>query len=435
MLNRQSRLSFAYVGLGALTIVFAYFLDRTQTSLVMTCFGAMLILSLLITKYTEEGRVDLPYYWSILLRALLLLSIPGLSDDVYRFIWDGRLILNGLDPFAELPGAYLEQGQGLTQGLFDQLNSQPYHTVYPPLNQAIFFLSVVFTPESEIWSIVIMRLVLFAFEVGNIRLIRKLLKHYKLPQKYGLFYALNPMVIMELTGNLHFEGILIFFLLLSLWYYEQNRLYRSAVFFGLSVATKFLPLIFLPLILRKIGLKNGIFYGLIILGVLALNFVPLIDSAIFQGTGESLELYFQKFEFNGSIYYLARWYGFETEGFNIIAKSGKWMMYATFGAIMLYSFLGKSKRLPENMVWVWALYLLFATTVHPWYSIPLLALSIFSLKRFPYVFTIMIFLTYTNYGGEVYKEHLWIVILEYSVVGIIAIYEAFGHSVQKLFFK
>ncbi len=435
MLNKKTGLSLAYVLFGALIIIFAYFIDRSESALVFSLFGVMLILSLMLTRSTDEQGVDLPYYWSILLRALLLFSIPGLSDDIYRFIWDGRLIYNGLDPYAALPVDYLDQGIGLNQELYDKLNSQPYFTVYPPLNQLIFFFSVLLNPESEIFSMVFIRLVIFVFELGNIRLIRRLLKHYGLPQKYGLVYALNPVVILELTGNLHFEAILIFFLLQALWYYEQGRLYRSALFFGLSVATKFLPLIFMPLIVRKVGLKNGIYYGLIVLAVLAVNFVPLLDSAIFQGTGESLELYFQKFEFNGSIYYLARWYGFETEGFNIIAKSGKWMAYATLISITLYSFLGKSKRIPENMVWVWALYLLFATTVHPWYTIPLLALSIFSNKRFPYIFTILIFLTYMNYGGGTYHEHLEIVVIEYLLVGILAIYEAFGRSTEKLFFK
>jgi hypothetical protein len=435
MLKQPPKLSIAYVGLGVLVILFGYFIDRNQTSLIMTGFGLMLGLSFWITKKTDEVDADLPYYWAMLLRLLLLFCIPGLSDDVYRFIWDGRLIFNGLDPFAQLPPEYLNQGVGLTNELFGQLNSQEYFTIYPPLNQAIFYLSVVFNPESEIGSIIIIRLIIMAFEYGNIRLIRKLLRHYGLPQKYGLLYALNPLVILELTGNLHFEGILIFFLLLSIWFYEQKRFNRSALFFGFSVATKFLPLIFLPLMMKKLGLKNGIYYCLIVGAVVALNFLPMWDSAIFQGTAESLELYFQKFEFNGSIYYLARWYGFETEGFNIIAKSGKWMAGATLMSISIYSFFGKSKRLPENMLWIWALYLLFATTVHPWYAIPLLALSVFSSKRFAYLLTALIFLTYSNYGGGIYTERLWIVILEYSLVIILAVYEAFGRSVQKFFFK
>lgn len=430
------RLSFAYVFYGALVILMGYFLERTDTILLLSSFAVMVVLAYVIMRMSEEEEVDLPYYWSVLLRVLLLIAVPALSDDVYRFIWDGRLLLNLTDPYKQLPSYYVTQEiPGLTNELFQKLNSPEYFSVYPPFNQLFFFLSVLFSPNSELVSIIVLRIIILLFEMGNISLIRKLLKHYGLPQKYGLFYALNPLVILELTGNLHFEAILIFFLLKALWAYEQERFDRSALFFGLSVATKFLPLIFLPLLLRQIGWKKTLRYGVIVMVVLVVSFLPLINTAHVWGIGESLELYFQKFEFNASVYYLARWYGFETEGMNIIAKSGKWMMYATVGSILLYAFAGLKRKLPEQMVWVWALYVLFATTVHPWYAIPLLAVSVFTHKRFTYVWTLLIFFTYVNYQVDGYQEQLWLVVAEYSIVVLFAIYEAFGRSIQALFFK
>ena len=436
MPKQSTKVSLAYIVLAALTIVMGYFVDRTDTVLLLSCFVVMLVASLVAMKDTAEGEEDLPYYWSMLLRVLLLLSVPALSDDVYRFIWDGRLLLNLTDPYKELPSEYISRGiEGLDQALYDKLNSKDYFSVYPPFNQVFFFLSVLFSPGSEFWSIVVLRFIIILFELGNIRLIRKLLKHYKLPQKYGLLYALNPMVILELSGNLHFEAILIFFLLLALWYYEQEKLTLSALMFGLAVAVKFLPLIFLPLLIRKIGFKKAVVYGLIVGGVLIVSFLPLINTAHIWAIRDSLELYFQKFEFNGSIYYLTRWYGFETEGHNIIAKSGRWMMYATLGSILLYSFIGKQRRWPEQMVWVWTLYLLFATTVHPWYAIPLLALSVFTMKQFPFVWSVMIFFTYANYQLSGYYEWLEVVAVEYIVVALVAVYEITGRSFREAFFK
>ncbi|MFT7056698.1 MAG: hypothetical protein ACJAR3_002337, partial [Roseivirga sp.] len=149
---------------------------------------------------------------------------------------------------------------------------------------------------------------------------------------------------------------------------------------------------------------------------------------------DSLALYFQKFEFNGSLYYLTRWYGFETEGHNIIAKSGQWMIIATLISITFYSLLPTKKSLPTKMVWVWSLYLLFATTVHPWYVIPLLAFSVFTEKRFAFVWSFLIFLTYANYMSGEYFEWIEIVIAEYAIVGIFALYESTGRSLQKWFF-
>lgn len=436
MLKQNPRVSLAYIVLAVLTIVMGYYVERTQTWLLLGSFSLMFIASLVVMRDTAEGEEDLPYYWGMLMRLMLLFSFPALSDDVYRFIWDGRLLFNLTDPYKQLPSEYVSQGiEGINQVLYAKLNSQEYYSVYPPLNQVFFFLSVLFSPNSEFWSAVILRVVILVFELGNIRLIKKLLRHYELPQKYGLLYALNPMIILELTGNLHFEAIMVFFLLLALWYYEQNKLHWSAVFFGLSVATKFLPLIFLPLLFRKIGFKKTAVYSSIVLAILVVSFLPLINTAHIWAIRDSMELYFQKFEFNASIYYLTRWYGYQLAGHNIIAVSGKWMMLATLGSILLYSFVGKKRRLPEQMMWVWALYVLFATTVHPWYTIPLLVMSIFSMKQFPYIWTILVFFTYANYQLEEYFEWLEIVALEYAIVIVVALYETSGRSFREKFFK
>jgi len=436
MLHKSSPwVNLAYVLSGGLTLYIGYFVAREDTWLLLTLYAILFASVLVIVRNTNQEDTDLAYYWGILLRVILIASIPKLSDDFYRFIWDGRLLLNFEDPYKYLPAHYLgENLTGISQTLYDNLNSQEYLSVYPPLNQVIFFVSALFSPGSIVWSVVILRAIIIVFELGTISLIRKLLRHYKLPQVYGLLYVLNPLVVFELTGNLHFEGILIYFLLLALWNYEQGKLHRSAIFFGLSVATKFLPLIFLPLLLRKIGFKKTMIYGLIVAVTLAITFLPLINTAHIWAIKDSMALYFQKFEFNGSIYYLARWYGFETDGYNIIAKSGKWMMYATLGSIVLYSLLSKPKEWPRQMVWVWTLYLLFATTVHPWYVIPLVAVAVFSKIRFPWLWSFLIFMTYANYYGGDYTDRIEVVVIEYSLVVLIAIWEVFGASSDKLFF-
>lgn len=436
MLNKTSPwVNLAYVFTGGLTIYIGYFVAREDTWLLLSLYTLLFASVVVIIKNTDPNDADLGYYWGVLLRVLLIAALPKLSDDFYRFVWDGRLLLNFEDPYKYLPEHHLNEGlTGITQSLYDKLNSPDYFSVYPPFNQVFFFIATLFSPGSIVWSVVILRIIIIVFELGNLSLIRKLLKHYNLPQAYGLLYVLNPLVIFELTGNLHFEGIVVYFLLLALWYYEQNKLNKSAVFFGLSVATKFLPLIFLPLLLRKIGFKKTAIYGFIVAAALAITFLPMINTAHIWAIKESMELYFQKFEFNGSIYYLARWYGFETDGYNIIAKSGKWMMYATMVSIVLYSLLAKKEKdWPKQMVWVWTLYLLFATTVHPWYVIPLLAVSVFSKIRFPFLWSYLIFLTYINYLGGEYTDTIEVVIVEYGLVGLIAIWEMFGKSTPDRF--
>ncbi|NVJ47172.1 MAG: hypothetical protein HWE07_08580 [Cytophagia bacterium] len=430
-------LNTAFILSAALTIYIGYFVPRESTIELVTAYSLIFVSIIVIFRKLETGEEELAYYWGMLLRVLLIASVPKLSDDIFRFVWDGRLLTSLEDPYKHLPAYFLDKNiEGIDQALFAKLNSQEYFSIYPPLNQVIFFLGALFSPNSIVWSTVVIRIVLLIFELGNIRLIQRLLAHYGLPQKYGLIYALNPLVILELTGNLHFEAIVIFFLLQALWYYEQNKLHRSAVFFGLSVATKFIPLIVLPLLLKKIGLKKTVIYGLIVLATVAVSFLPLINTAHVWAIWDSMTLYFQKFEFNGSIYYLARWYGFETAGHNIIAQSGKWMMYATFGTIMIYSLVSRKKTdWPRQMVWVWLLYLLFATTVHPWYVIPLLAVSVFSIVRFPFIWSYLIFLTYINYSGGEYQDRIDVVMIEYGVLVLMILLEIFGVRLNKVLFN
>lgn len=430
-------LNLAFILTAALTVYLGYFVPRESSIELLAGYSLFFVSIIIIFRQIDSEEEDLAYYWGLFLRLLLVASFPKLSDDIYRFIWDGRLLTELSDPYKHLPAYYLQQNiEGIDQALFDKLNSKPYFSIYPPLNQVVFFIGALFSPNSIVWSTIVIRVILIAFELGNIRLIQKLLRHYQLPQKYGLLYVLNPLVIFELTGNLHFEAILVYFLLLALWYYEQEKLHVSAVFFGLSVATKFIPLIVLPLLLRKIGLKKTVVYGLIVGTTVAITFLPLINTAHIWAIWDSMQLYFQKFEFNGSIYYLARWYGFETEGHNIIAKSGKWMMMATFAFIMIYSLIAKpEKDWPRKMVWVWLIYLVFATTVHPWYIIPLLAVSVFSQIRFPFFWSFLIFFTYLNYSGGVYQDRLDVVIAEYALLLILILLEVFGVRLNRLLFK
>lgn len=438
MLKQQNYwLNLAFILSAALTIYIGYFVPRESTIELIIAYSLFFVSIIIILKKLDIGDEQLAYYWGMLLRVLLIASVPKLSDDIFRFVWDGRLLTALEDPYKHLPAYFLDKNiDGVDQALFDRLNSKDYFSIYPPLNQVIFFIGALFSPNSIVWSTVVIRIILILFELGNLRLIQKLLAHYHLPQKYGLIYALNPLVILELTGNLHFEAIVIFFLLQALWYYEQDKLHKSAIFFGLSVATKFIPLILLPLLIRKIGIRQTAIYGVIVVLTLVISFLPLINTAHVWAIWESMELYFQKFEFNGSIYYLARWYGFETEGHNIIEKSGKWMMMATFGTIMLYSLFAKSKTdWARQMVWVWLLYLLFATTVHPWYVIPLLLVSVFSNTRFPLLWSYLIFLTYINYSGGEYQDRLDVVMIEYGILALMILVEIFGLRINNWLFN
>lgn len=408
---------------GGLYILLGYFIERHQTVPLISSFIALFIIYLYVTKTYRQSWQQLIIV-SLIFRVLLLLSFPALSDDIYRFIWDGRLTANGINPFTGLPSFYLDKAlPGLTAELYDHLNSPQYYTVYPPFAQLIFYVAVKVFPESVWGSAIVIRLFILMAEALSLFLIIKLLQRYNVHRENALLYALNPLVIIELTGNLHFEAFVICFLLLSVWLFVQRKEIPSASVFALSVAAKLIPLIFLPVFFKHLKLKKLVFFCLVVAGVVIIAFIPMLDASFIEGMGSSLLLYFQKFEFNASIYYLIREVGFAVKGYNIIAASGPWLAVIAFGAILGYTFLSDRSSLPEQLMWVLLIYLGLATTVHPWYIITALALSVFTSYRFVILWSGLIFLTYTGYGLTGYFENLWITATEYLVLAAYMIYE------------
>ncbi|MGF1573359.1 MAG: glycosyltransferase 87 family protein [Sumerlaeia bacterium] len=366
---------------------------------------------------------------SIGLRAVFIFSEPKLSDDVYRFLWDGALSINGINPFYYLPSQIMNGAVPLNfqpnAELFALMNSPNYHTVYPPICQAIFALSALVFPQNIFLGIVMIRLCLFAAEIRSLFLIKALLAANGKPSAWVLLYALNPLIILELTGNLHFEALMLMLLLEFLTRWQKGLYNQAAIFMGLAVATKLLPLIFLPLLLRRLELKKLTVFYLIVTSVTLVLMLPLLSASFVEGLSSSIRLYFQTFEFNASVYYIARAIGYWYIGWNMISFNGKLMAVLTFFAIMIYALTNSKpgKAFEQNMLFTWFLYLIFALTVHPWYVTPTILFAALTRFRFPVVWSYFAFLTYVGYYNGGFNESLVVVAVEYTVVFAYLIYE------------
>jgi hypothetical protein len=87
-----------------------------------------------------------------------------------------------------------------------------------------------------------------------------------------------------------------------------------------------------------------------------------------------------------------------------------------FLSIVIYSIKEYRSRvnIATAMMFSYCIYILWATTVHPWYITPVIALSVFSTFRFPIVWSFLVFLTYAGYDQIGFNENLWITAIEYS---------------------
>ena len=418
-----------------LTIGLGYFVEQSDfISITLSYFIFFGIYLFIFNKIENKKTIVFFIYVGVLLRFLLLFTLPHLSDDVYRFIWDGRLLINGHNPFNYLPSYYIENQieiTGINEALFNQLNSPEYFTIYPPVAQSVFAFACWLFPNNIFASAITMKVFLFLCEVGSLFFIKKLLDHFSISLKNILLYALNPLIIIELCGNLHFEAAMIFFLLVSVFFLVKNKsLTLSAIAMALSVASKLLPLIFLPFLIRRLGWKKSFQYFAITGVVIVLLFLPLVNGVFIKNFGESLDLYFQKFEFNASIYYLLRWLGYQLKGYNWIQEVGPILALLVLLGILAVAFFEKKldwKNIFGKMLFAICLYLAMATIVHPWYvSLPIV-LCLFTRFRFPILWSGVVFLTYINYSYVDYTENLWVVALEYILVFGYLVYEIFSN--------
>ena len=394
---------------------------------------------------------------AILFRLIFLFAIPNLSQDFYRFIWDGRMILEGINPFISIPETFVEKGNiPINQGMelyrgMGQLSGSHY-TNYPPLNQFNFLIAAVFSNTSIVGAVIVMRLQIILADIGIIYFGKKILKQLNLPQHLIFLYALNPLIIIELTGNLHFESVMLVFLVWSLHLLLKGRWICSAIILGLSVSVKLIPLLFLPLFFQWftsrislpsqtnvsiktqvqktsflwVGLLKLVLFGMIVVFVNIILFIPFVSTDLVNSYTGTIGLWFQNFEFNASLYYIARAIGYTFRGWNEIAVIGKIMPALTCVFLIIITFFRKN-RSPKQFISALLLgltcYYVTATTVHPWYLAPLVLLSVFTTYRYPLVWSVVIVLSYNAYGNELWRENLWLVGLEYLFVYSMLIWE------------
>ena len=411
-----------------------YELPRQQFAVILLTYSLLWLCFALMYRYgTPPFSLRAWLGWALLLRLILLVAIPNLSNDFYRFLWDGRLIGAGLNPFLYLPenvaSGTIAQMEELLQGM-GAINATNY-SCYPPLKQAAFALAGATGSNSVIGGIITLRLLIIMADIGIIALGWNMLRHLGKPGYLILLYGLNPFVIWEFTGNLHFESIMLVALLGALRLLQINRWLLSAVLFSASVAVKLIPLIFLPLLWRYLGFKKALGYYAVIGLTQVIFWAFFLDGALLSNFQNTLSLYFQKFEFNASIYYLVREAGYYFVGHNIIATAGKILPFITLAGVLVISSLRNNQKftgLLQNMMWVILLYLALTTTVHPWYLATPLLLMVFTPYRTPLVWVFMVVLSYSAYTQTVYEENLGLILIEYSVVWGYLIWEWRHHS-------
>ena len=218
--------------------------------------------------------------WKIVLivgvSLLVRIGMTGVpvSDDVYRYLWEGKIVAAGESPYrypADHPG-YADYRDAYWEGV----NHKDKLTAYPPFAELVFaaISSLFYTP----WAFKVFFTIVDLCVIG---VLIAMLKQYAMDIRNVLFYALNPLTLFAFAGEAHFDVLLIFAMLLSIWLAEQGRFVWAWFWLGVAIQIKIVAIVLLPLYLWRCQWQKG-WIILIPLVIPSLFFVSTLPG-FFQG--------------------------------------------------------------------------------------------------------------------------------------------------------
>jgi alpha-1,6-mannosyltransferase len=212
------------------------------------CFG---IYSLIFfrNKNSPETSLKEILLISIFLRVIVIFVNPVTTDDQYRYLWDGRVQSEGVNPYKFSP---LELTEVQDDVIYPKVSFPEIRTIYPPVSQIIFFLSNKFFGEQVIG----LKFFYLLFEIGILCFLYNSMKLLKINSNYIFLYALSPLIIFEFFINAHIDIVILFFLAGSIYFALKMNMNLSMLFLGFSVLSKVYSIIFLPLFIIYFYKKN-----------------------------------------------------------------------------------------------------------------------------------------------------------------------------------
>lgn len=232
---------------------------------------------------SDPPPIGLVLVVALLARIVLVVSLPIQEDDIYRYLWDGRVVAAGLDPYRSSPEdidgfargaagvfpgdpALLEELVALRDStpalavVFSRINNRGFATVYPPFAQCVFALHAALVPPaaSAYAQVVAMKAVLLLFDAGTLVLLLVLLRSVAMPAGLSVLYAWCPLVLKEVANSGHMDSIPTFFVVLALLAHVRRRGLLAGLALGAAVAAKVFALILLPLVCRGLAAGKGL---------------------------------------------------------------------------------------------------------------------------------------------------------------------------------
>ena len=388
------------------------------------------------------SKQDKTLFWAITigLRVFILFFEPLLSDDIFRYVWDGHIQQFGINPYLHNPDSATLIPYRTSW--WTKVNNPNIGTPYPPFSEFIFFLFFANSlPLNQV--IVIYRIGVIFFDIGTIKLVGKLLTLLHQPARRVIYYSWSPLVLLEFAGNGHNDVFALFFMMLALYYYLKNeeksdRRYNYYVALALSLAilTKLYPIILLPFVIPRWRLKE-IFVFITPFAVLSfIYYIP--DRNVLSSPG--LQLFVRYFEFNSTIFRIVKSItpGEDTGASTRIFYGVVMFLLSTY---YIFQYHRQKDQIGPNLLLVnigkiFFLSFIFGPDVQPWYILWVFPLAVIILYRPIIVYSLTIILSYYIYikydSSGIWEENEIVLLLEYLPVYLIWLHDELKQSTNSI---
>ena len=444
-----------YIGMASVDWRFGTLRDQFVVQTIGWYLVAFAVFVVLIV-WAERCDIDMRFVWgtAIVVRLVLLTTTPTLSDDVYRYLWDGHVAVNGVSPYA-LPIDSAELNY-LDTPIRSLANNTWMASPYMPAAQFIFRTTAWLLPLTPL----VLQIAMIVFDLGSAFILSKLLAISNYAPHRLILYLLNPLIVVEVAHSAHIDAWMIFLMLLALYKsIEPQRVqgaqrqereeekgiateYRIPItdylllitahwslpplLLALATLTKIIPILALPIFFWRWSWKQLFLYGGLTLGLLlpAGLRAGWGLSADLSGTGlfGALRIYAAQWNFNSGIFH---WLQDELTRRAVADPLNRAKLIALLGTLIVLGIVwllarnASTRTLLRLMIVPFAAYLLLTPTVHPWYAlivmtfVPFLAPAVGEKNWLPtlpflYLSAALIFSYITYRDPPDFREYEWV---------------------------
>lgn len=342
---------------------------------------------------------------ALLWRIALVFSPPLLSDDIYRYVWEGRIQLHGGNPYVWEDRPEGVRWAPLRDDVWRGVTHKYYSALYPPAWQM--------AARAVVWlhdSVTAMKAFLVACEMGALAMLGWILRRRGLPPDRILVLAWSPLALVEVAGSGHNDAFAILLTVAALAALETGRPLFSAVAGAVALQAKILPGLVVAAWSRRYRWWHLAMAGL----VAAALVIPYADAG--SGLWHSATRYARYWRFNETLFAVLR---------GVTGSEDAAMAASSVLLLLVVAVTAWQRREPAAaaLITVGAS-LLLAANVLPWYALWFLPFLVLRDSPPALLFTGTVTLAYLAYpdwrSGEPWQVSWWVRALEYGPCAAVA---------------